>query len=558
MTFDTVIRGGTVIDGTGSAGTTADVGISGGHIAEIGPRLAGRTTLDASGCVVAPGFIDVHTHYDAQVFWDPALTPSSWHGVTTVVAGNCGFSLAPCRPEHRDLIRRTLQRVEDMDAATVEAGVAWEYETFPEYLDVIERRGIAINYTAYVGHTAVRLYVMGEAAYERESATPAELDAMAAIVREGLLAGAAGFASSSSPTHAGDGGRPVPSRLAGLAEVERLLEPLRDLRRGVAQFTVGDRIQHKDLYELQPRIGRPFSWSALLSVDGSDMTNQLRTLNQRGRAVGADVWPQVSCRPLSMQVTMDEPFSFNVAPSFKTLMGTSRADRIRAYNDPAWRRRAEQELEAVRVLQERWETISIAESNCRPTLQGRTVSDVAGEWGVSPLDVMLDISLEDDLRTRFKTILANSNDAVVTQLLNEDGVLLGLSDAGAHVSQLCDACLPTDLLGNWVRDRNTMSLERAIHKLTGEPARVFGFGDRGVLAPGFAADIVVFDPTTIGPGPLRRICDFPANGERLVADAPQGIRHVLVNGAAIRADGDPNLAVIEARPGRVLGRSQRS
>src|SRR5688500_8672225 len=226
MTNEIVIRGGTVLDGTGEPGRRADVAVADGVFAEVGEGLSGDRALDAGGQVVTPGFIDIHTHYDAQVFWDPALTPSSWHGVTTVVAGNCGFSIAPCRPEHQDLLVHTLEHVEDMSPATLEAGVPWDFETFPEYLDSVERHGTVINYAAYIGHTAVRLYVMGDEGYTRKEATDEELDKMADVVREAVAAGAAGFASSSSTTHSGDQGRPVPSRLGDVHEVEALLRPL--------------------------------------------------------------------------------------------------------------------------------------------------------------------------------------------------------------------------------------------------------------------------------------------------------------------------------------------
>src|SRR5215207_4564604 len=229
MTADLIIRGGTVVDGSGAPGRRADVAITGDRITEIGDGIDGTRTLDATGHVVAPGFIDIHTHYDAQVFWDPALTPSSWHGVTSVVAGNCGFSIAPCRPDHRELMVHTLEHVEDMSPATLNAGVPWDFETFPEYLDAVERRGTVINYAAYIGHTALRLYVMGDDGYDRAEASDEELERMADVVREALAAGAAGFASSSSATHSGDRGRPVPSRLADVRELAALLAPMGEL-----------------------------------------------------------------------------------------------------------------------------------------------------------------------------------------------------------------------------------------------------------------------------------------------------------------------------------------
>ena len=554
MAHDLVIRGGTVIDGTGAPGVRADVAIDGDRVAEIGDQLSGRRELDASGHAVTPGFIDIHTHYDAQVFWDPSLTPSSWHGVTSVVAGNCGFSIAPCRPEHRGLIGRTLQHVEDMSLATLEAGIPWEFETFPEYLDTVERHGVALNYTAYIGHTALRLFVMGDEGYEREEPTEDELRQMAAAVRDAVAAGAAGFATSSAPTHAGDCGRPVPSRLAGRDELAALLAPLGELGRGVAELTPGERIRHTDVYDLQPAVGQPFTWTALLTMRGSPFAENMAKLNAERRAEGVDVWPQVTCRPLTFQMNLSEPFTFNTVPAFRSLMDRPVEERLAAYRDPAWRKTAQEQLATGRVFRPRWGNVTIAESREHPELEGRDVAGLAAERGVEPLDALLELAVADDLATRVRTVLANDNEDEIAGLLRQDGMLIGLSDAGAHVGQLCDACLPTDLLGNWVREREVLALEAAVHKLTGEPAGVFGFADRGRLAEGCAADVTVFDPDTVAPGKLRRIRDFPADGERLVADSPSGVAHVVVNGTPIRVDGEPQQDGVAARPGRVLRR----
>jgi N-acyl-D-aspartate/D-glutamate deacylase len=546
---DLVIRGGTVVDGTGAPGRRADVGVRDGVISEIGDGLDGERTLDASGHVVTPGFIDVHTHYDAQVFWDPALTPSSWHGVTSVVAGNCGFSIAPCREEHHGLIGRTLQHVEDMSLPTLEAGIPWDFETFPEYLDSVERHGTVLNYTAYVGHTAVRLFVMGDEGYER-AATDDELAGMADVIRASLAAGAAGFATSSAPTHSGDGGRPVPSRLADDKELEALTTPMRELGRGVGAFTLGADTQQ--IYNLQRRIRRPFTWTALLTIKGSSFAADMRDLNTAQRAEGVDVWPQVTPRPLTFQMTLQDPFTFNTVPSFGALMGVPREERLAAYADSEWRRKAQTELETGGVFRAKWDTVWVAQSKKFPELEQRTMADLAAERGVEPLDVMLQIACDEELETRFGTVLANNDPDMIGVLLQTPGMLLGLSDAGAHVSQLCDACMPTDLLGNWVREKEVLKLEEAVRKLTSEPATVYGFDDRGVLEPGKAADITVFDPDTVAPGPLRRVRDFPADGERLVADQPGGMQHVVVNGTPIRVDGEPSPEGLEARPGTIL------
>jgi N-acyl-D-amino-acid deacylase len=553
MSADIVIRGGLVLDGTGSPGRRADVAVTEGRISDVGTGLAGRRTLDASGQVVCPGFIDIHTHYDAQVFWDPDLTPSSFHGVTTVVAGNCGFSIAPIRPDGVGLLARTLQHVEDMSFDTLAAGVPWsEFETFTQYLDAIESRGTSLNYACYVGHTAVRLYVMGEDAYERP-ANEAEITRMQEVVADAMAGGAAGFASSASPTHNGDRGRPVPSRVADLDELRALLQPVKEAGRGVVALLPGGVFPNQEVFRLQREIGRPFTWTALLTVKGYPYHEKVIAEHDAAWAEGVQVWPQVSCRPLVFQMNLSEPFTLNMRPSFAALMDTSRENRIAAYRDPAWRASTWEEVSGrAGGLPLNWDAISVAESASHPELVNRQVAVVAAERGCTPLDVMLDVSLDDDLESRFWSVLANNDEEGIAWLLPRDNVLLGLADSGAHVSQLCDACFATDLLGNWVRDREVMPLERAVHKLTAEPAAVYGLDDRGTVEVGKVADLCVFDPATIAPGPLRRIRDFPADGERLTADAPVGVTHVLVNGQPIREDGIPVPRQGSERPGAVL------
>jgi N-acyl-D-amino-acid deacylase len=554
MAAELVIRGGTVVDGTGAPGRRADVAVDGGRIAAVGEGLDGRRELDASGQVVAPGFVDIHTHYDAQVFWDPDLTPSAYHGVTTVIAGNCGFSIAPVRPDGVELLARTLQHVEDMSFDTLAAGVPWEeFETFPEYLGAVERRGVGLNYGCYVGHTALRLHAMGDDAYER-GPTAEELAAMQREVAEAMAAGAVGFASSASPTHNGDHGRPVPSRLAGLDELRTLLAPLREAGKGVVALLPGGVFSNAEVFALQQEIGRPLTWTALLTIKGIPYHEGVIAEHDAARAEGVEVFPQVSCRPLVFQMNLEEPFTFNTRAVFSELMAVSRDERLAAYRDPAWRDRAHDELTAPGrgFLPVSWDALAVAESPGHPELADRRILDLAGVRGVRPIDVLLDLSLEDDLATRFWSVLANNDPDAIAWLLPRDGVLIGLADSGAHVSQLCDACFATDLLGSWVRDREVMPLERAIHKLTAEPARVYGLADRGVVAEGMAADLVVFDPTTVAPGPLRRVRDFPADGERLTADSPSGVTHVLVNGTPIRRDCEQLAQEPGTRPGVVL------
>ena len=541
---DLVIRGGTVYDGTGTPGTRADVAISDGVVTEIGANVRGDNVLDASGCAVTPGFIDIHTHYDAQVFWDPTLRPSSYHGVTTVVAGNCGFGIAPTRSEHHEVIARTLENVEDMDVATLSAGIAWDFQSLPDYLDAVARRGTLVNFAVYAGHTPIRLFVMGDDAYERP-ATAEEIGRMAELVREGIAAGAAGFSTSFSPAHRGVDGKPVPSRFAKDDEVEALFLAASEAGKGVILVTPGEQCSYADVYEWQPRVGRPFTYPLFARPDGAHL--ETVELHAKGVAAGANVWPQVTPRPLSMQFTMADAYNLNVGEVFGELLKVSRPVRLAAYRDPAWRARAAADLEHVR-MKPRWETFQIDESERFPELQGRRVTELAEERGCSPLDVLCEVALAEDLTTRFRAYIANDDAAAVGELLTSEHVILGLSDAGAHVDQLCDAPLYTHLLATWVRERRVMPLERAVRKMTGEAADMFGVVRRGYLRPGNWADVCVFEPDTVGPGPLRRVRDFPADGERLTAEEPTGVRHVLVNGTPIRLDG-AQVTAPACRPG---------
>ncbi len=556
MSADLVIKGGTVVDGTGAPGTRADVAISDGKVAAIGPNLDGERVLDAGGHVVAPGFIDIHTHYDAQVFWDPALTPSCFHGVTTVVAGNCGFSIAPTRPEHHDIIARTLENVEDMNVETLGAGIPWDFSTFSEYLASVERRGTAMNFSAYVGHTALRLFVMGDAAYER-AATDDEIAAMQAVLRESMNAGAAGFATSFAMTHRGVDGLPVPSRFAERKELDALLDALGEVGRGVFSLAPGDQCHIDDLYDLQLRTGVPFTYGALLTSSTGGHRRSVE-VNDEGWARGAQVWPQVSPRPLMFAMTLASPFVLNMNSEFAALMAGSLADRRRAFEDPEWRARAQAPWEGrVGFGVPDWDKYAIVESSKHPELLERTLTDVAADRGQKPFDAMLDLALEEpDLELRVRTVFLNDDTDEVAKLLVDEHCTLGLSDAGAHVGQLCDAPEPTDFLGNWVRDRSLMPIETAVRKLTGTQADFLGLPDRGYLREGAWGDVVVFDADTVAPGPLRRVRDFPANAERLTADQPTGVRHVIVNGTPVQVDGERVNG--DARPGQVVRPPKRA
>jgi N-acyl-D-aspartate/D-glutamate deacylase len=556
VSADIVIRGGLVVDGTGAPPRRADVAITGDRISAIGDNLDGRTEVDAGGCHVTPGFIDIHTHYDAQVFWDPALTPSCFHGVTTVVAGNCGFSIAPTRPEHRELIAQTLQKVEDMDVAALAAGIPWEFETFPQYLESVEKRGTVLNYAAYIGHTALRLYVLGDEAADR-IATDDEINVMSRMVSEAMQAGAAGFATSFAMTHRGADGKPVPSRLADPNEYESLMRAVAQSGRGVVEVTPGSNLSIDNMYDVQKRVGVPLTNTALLTQP-TGSHNRLVDVNRAGWADGAQVWPQVTCRPLSFSMTLSEPFTLNPNPEFAAIMGTSLQERREAYAEPAWRDKASDAWANMTGMLPRWDTYEIMETTAHPELIGKRLNEVAEQRRTTPFDVVLDLALDEpELGLRVRCVVANDDVDGIRMLLGEDNCTLGLSDAGAHVGQLCDAPMATDLLGNWVRDRQALSVEKAIRKLSGVQADLFGFKDRGYLREGAFADVFVFDLDTVGPGPVRRVRDFPANSERLTADAPTGVHHVFVNGTAIRRDGVSKSATSDPRPGRLAKPSPR-
>ncbi len=553
-----VIRGGTVVDGTGAPGYRADVVVDGDRIVEIvspNSRTAADTTIDATDCIVAPGFIDIHTHYDAQVFWDPAMTPSCFHGVTSVVAGNCGFSIAPVRATDRELMAATMEKVEDMDPASLLAGVPWDFETFPDYLSSVARHGVVLNFSAYIGHTAVRLFAMGADAVGRP-ATEDETRRMAAVVSEAMDAGAAGFATSFAVTHRGADGNPIPSRYADRDEIIALCKAVGDSGRGVIGVnggTDGQGLRLPDCYDVQQFVGAPITFTAVLTAPNGAHVKAM-DIHRAGLARGASVWPQVSCRPLSFSMTMQEPFTLNTSGIFAELMPLDVGGRMRAYADPVWRQRVRDGWAQGQGLVPRWDSYLIMESVANAGLVGRRIAQMAAEQGADPLDVLLDLTLAEaapkDIRV--KALLANDDADGVTMLLNEPGTTLGLSDAGAHVGQLCDAPLPTDLLGNWVRDRGTLPLEKAVRMLSGLQADLFGFADRGYLRTGAFADIAVFDPATVGPGGIRRVRDFPADAERLTADAPTGMRHVFVNGTAIRLNETMIDAALAAKPGAMI------
>lgn len=554
MDYDLKIVGGFIVDGTGSPGYAGDIGIRDGKVVAMGQAPAGaRTTIDARGQVVAPGVVDIHTHYDAQLLWDRNLSISPWHGVTTVVVGNCGFGIAPTRKEHRGLILRTLENVEGMSVKALEAGLGdeWGFETFPEYLDVVEKKGTLINVAVLLGHTPLRLYALGPESTER-AARPEEVRHMKSLMREGLEAGALGYATSKSPTHVGYEGRPVPSRLAEFSEIREIASALGDAGEGVIQATVGKELSFDEFAELNRVSGRHVSWTALLG--GGGVLNVGSAAEQLARSIelqsaGYAVFPQVTCRPLNFEFRFDQPFLFQSMPVFAPVNKADRAEKLRLYADNSFRAGFRDAMRG--PLLTAWDKAVIAHCPDRPEFGERLVRDVAAELGCNSIDLALDLSIQSDLQTRFRLPVANADEDEVATLLRDSCTVLGLSDAGAHASQLCDACFSTHLLGRWVREKRVLTLEEAVRMLTSRPAEVFGIKDRGRLAVGMPADVLIFDAETVGASSLRRVYDLPAGEDRLISDA-SGISAVVVNGTLIRRNGVDVLGTEGRLPGRLL------
>lgn len=549
-TFDVVLRGATVIDGSGGPRRRADVALTGDRVVAVGDIApgAGKEEVDLTGLVLAPGFIDIHTHFDAQILWDPELTPSSWYGVTTAILGNCGFGVAPLKPPQRPTMLRTLEKVEDMPLASLEVAVDWTFETFPEYVAAVSALPLTLNVGAFVGHTPVRYFVLGEEAADRE-ATEAEIAEMAEIVEGAMRAGAMGFATSSSTGHVGAHGKPVPSRLASEHEFDELAAAVGRTGKGILMIAgPGGPLTLKKFPALSVASGRPVLWSALLA--GHTSRGSSVELLEAHEEWAGDVRPQIACRPVVGQVNLASPLTLQRVEVFKEAAGlATHEQRIALYKDPAWRARAVEQMSAA------WGPgfggVSLAESELHRALVGKTLAEIGSARGQHPAEAFLDVSLEEDLQTRFTVVLANGDVEQLAGLLRNPRALVGLGDAGAHIAQLCDACFAPYLLGHWVREQEVLDLETAVWKLTGQPAEYLKIADRGRITPGAFADLVAFDPATVGVSPLRRIHDMPGGADRVVSD-PYGIEHVWVNGQAIRRNGAP---VENAHPGRFVSPS---
>ncbi len=541
--IDLLIRGARVFDGSGAKPSTADVAVGDGRVVAIGPRPASTATrtIDADGLALMPGIIDSHTHFDAQITWDPTLRPSPALGVTTAVIGNCGFTIAPCRPADRELTMRNLTQVEGMSLGALRAGIDWGFESFGEYMAQLRRKGCAINVAAYVGHSSVRTYVMGNDA-ARRAATADEIAQMQVVVRDAMRHGAVGFASSTSPAHNGEGGLPMPSRLADDAEMTALVSAMAERGRGVYMLTKGGHTPVPFLESLAAATGRPVMIAALLHNGAHpravfDDLDAIAGANTRGhRLIG-----QVSCCPLTMDFTLASPYPLEGLVTWKPALGLS-GDALKAkLDDRAFRDAVRAELATpttFRLFNNEWDKVHVVET-ARPQharLEQRTIAEIAREAGRDPLDVMLDLALAEDLQTLFTAQLLNSDEEAVGRILNHPNSIVSLSDAGAHLTFFNDAGFGLHMLGHWARDREAMPMEEAVRRLTSHPAAVLGLQRRGLIREGYAADLLLFDPRIVGRGPKRRVHDLPAGGARLTTDAV-GVRAVWVNGRQVADEG---------------------
>jgi N-acyl-D-aspartate/D-glutamate deacylase len=556
---DLVIRGALLCDGSGREAARGDLAVAGDRITALG-RVAGRGTreIDGAGLALAPGFIDLHTHYDCQLFWDPSASPSPWHGVTTVVMGNCGFTIAPCRQADRETLMQLLLFVEGMPIDTLRAGIAWAWEEFPDYLAALERGGLGPNVAAFIGHSAVRLYVMGRAAVER-AATAEERAAMAAIVRRGMAAGALGWSTSLSPTHFFGDGTPAPSRLADADELLALAAALRDEDRGVIEVApksligpADDKLAEQRFFaEMARASGKLVSWAPLLDNPFAPGTAQRIIAESAAlQADGANVVPQVGCRPLEVRFDFAEPaFLLEQNPLWRPFMARPKDERRRLFADPAFRAELATHTGFVAALAPAWDrlVLRLAATEATRRWQDRSVAEIAAERGTPPLDAFCDTVLADDLAGQWGVVMMNQNEAAVAELIQHPAGVLALSDAGAHVDTLCDQGFTTYLLGHWVRERGALALEEAVRLLTSRPAERYGLRGRGRLAPGYAADLVLFDPARVAMRPTEMVHDLP-RGQRRLLQRAEGIVDVYVNGTPVVERGTP----VDRRPGRVL------
>ena len=567
MALDLLIRNGSVVDGTGAPRFTADVGIRDGRIVEIG-RIGGtaRQTIDADGRIVAPGFIDGHTHMDAQVAWDPLGSCSCWHGVTSVVMGNCGFALAPCKPDAREWYARCLEAVEDIPTEAMLAGIDWTWETFPEYLETVERLPKGINYGAYIGHSALRMYVMGERALS-EAATEDDIRAMEAAVRAALEAGAMGFSTSRASTHTTPDGSPVASRIAEWQEIDRLVGAMGALGAGIFQVgpdVSGGAAQRAFLDRLRQvalESGRPVMFG-LISTRQGDKPNPWQYQTEfldRSSAMGAVMWGQATTKSINAVFSLKSYLPFDVLPAWREVRGLPLDEQRRRLADPAVRARLIADEGTMKPRDNVFQGGAGATTDPRKPDYGNlfamkgvgwdddpTVETLSRERRKHPVEVMLDLSVENPDQLYVQPLVNESPDAV-QGILSHPRTLATFSDSGAHVCQEMGSSLQTHMLSYWVRKRRAFTLEQAVKMLTADNADAWGMADRGRLKAGKAADIVVFDEDRVSPCMPTVEADLPGGARRLVQKA-EGIAATVVNGVMTFEKGKAT----GERPGKVI------
>jgi N-acyl-D-aspartate/D-glutamate deacylase len=566
MSFDLVIRNGTIVDGSGAARYRGDLGITGGRIVEIGRiRSVARRTIDADGLIVAPGFIDGHTHMDAQVAWDRIGSCSCWHGVTSVIMGNCGFALAPCKPEEREWFARCLTAVEDIPTEAMLAGIDWTWETFPEYLATVDRLPKAINYGAYIGHSALRMYVMGKRALH-EKATEDDLARMAAAVREAIRAGAMGFSSSRSPTHVTPDDSPIASRIADWPEVDRLVGAMAELNAGIFQIgpdTSGGEAQRGFLARLKQvavETGRPVMFGTISSRQGKNpnpWTYQLEYLDECA-AAGARMWGQTTTRSINAVFSLKSYLPFDVLPAWRALRHLPIPEQKRRLADPATRRQLVADEAQMKPRDDVFQGGGAATTDPRRpdytnlyAMQSvdwadPTIAQLSAQRGTHPVEVMIDLVLANDDQM-FVQPLVNENPEHVLGMLRHPRTLATFSDSGAHVCQEMGSSLQTHMLSYWVRTKQAFTLEEAVRKLTFDNASAWGLADRGLLRPGFQADLVLFDAERVKPAMPTVETDLPGGARRLVQKA-EGIAATVVNGQVTLEHGEATGSL----PGQLL------
>ena len=537
---DFIIDNATIYDGTGGAPRHGSVAVRDGRIAAVGAAegQAGER-IDAAGLALMPGIIDTHTHYDAQITWDPFANPSPALGVTTVVMGNCGFTIAPCRPADRDLVMRNLTHVEGMSIEALRTGIDWGFESFPQYLDMLEKNGVGPNVACFVGHSGVRTFVMRGDAPKRVASVD-EVKQMRAIVAEAMEAGACGFSTTRSGQHNGEAGIPMPSRLADEHEMKILSAVLRDYGKGLLMMTKGADTPVPWIEELCAAADRPYLIAALLHSNLTpeatfDDLAHIGAAQKRGRRM----YGAVSACPLNFEFTLHEPYVFEGLRAWQPLMRMDQKEFSAAITDPKLRASLKAELteRSRRMFTGEWEKafVALVADPAHAAYEGKSIGALARSEGKHPVDFILDLALAEDLDTMFTATVLNSDEEAVGRIMQDENAIVSLSDAGAHLTFLCDAGFGLHVLGHWARDRKLMPVEQAVRKLTSEPAKLFGIRQRGTIAPGMHADLLLFDPKTVGRGPSKRVFDLPAGASRLTTPAT-GVHGVWVNGKKV-ADG---------------------